>query len=194
MSPIRSRCLAAALLIIGGGGAGVLAFSQRPEQPGRPGQPDAQSGSPAHSSPAARRLLEARIETAREILRQDLKRQQVMVDPQPPLLEEICLWSRRLLDDRIRLASTPGERLEAIREHRNRMTIVDQLAAQYTRTGQGRVADGLRARYFRLEADQFLAEAGVDPEKEPPAAPEKEGPRPAPSAPSPPPARPAPPR
>jgi hypothetical protein len=106
---------------------------------------------------------------------------------QPPLIEDICLWSRRLLDDRLRLSPTPAERLDAIREHRNRMIFMERFAMESARTGQARRSDGLRGRYYRLEADQILAEAGEDPEKEPAPDAEKAGAGPAPPAPPPPP-------
>jgi hypothetical protein len=133
---------------------------------------------------AARRLLEARIETAREILRQDMQRR-VMSEPQPPLIEEICTWSRRLMDDRLRLDPTPAGRLDAIREHRGRMIFMERLATRYAQTGQARMADSLRCRYHRLEADQLLAEAGVDPQKEPAPDEEKADAQPAPPPPPP---------
>jgi hypothetical protein len=37
---------------------------------------------------------------------------------------------------------------------------LERLAGGYARTGQGHVSDSLKATYYRLEADQLLAEAG----------------------------------
>jgi hypothetical protein len=87
------------------------------------------------------------------------------------------------MEDRLRLATAPAERLDAIREHRNRMLSHEQTTLAYARSEQIRVTDSLKVKYYRLEADQLLAEAGFDPAKEPPvAAPEAN-----PAAPPPPP-------
>ena len=55
-----------------------------------------------------------------------------------------------------------GRRLAAIREHRDRMRVMERLVREYARTGQGRGSDSLKATYYRLEADQLLVEAGGD--------------------------------
>jgi hypothetical protein len=78
------------------------------------------------------------------------------------------------MEDRLRLARTPEDRLAAIREHRNRMIVHERLTRKYAEAAQVAPAEVLKAKYYRLEADQLLAEAGVDPDKEPPPAePEK---------------------
>ncbi len=79
------------------------------------------------------------------------------------------------MEDRLRLAGTPGQRLDAIREHRNRMAMLEQVMGRYAAAGQARASDGLKGKYYRLEAHQFLAEAGGDPEKEPPVVRRREG-------------------
>jgi hypothetical protein len=128
-------------------------------------------------------FLEARIETAREIVNQDMERLQNLGVPGNDVLTEIPLWSRRLMEDRLRLDTTPAERLAAIREHRNRMIALQRLMGRAAETGQAKISDGLKGRYYRLEADQLLAEAGADPAKEPPGAEPKWNPAPAPPAP-----------
>lgn len=104
------------------------------------------------------------------------------------ILEEISFWSRCLTEDRLRLATTPAERLDAIREHRNRMVVHERLTGDSARAGSGRVLDALKGRYYRLEADQLLAEAGVDPVKEPPVTAPEDNPESPPASPSPTPA------
>jgi hypothetical protein len=86
------------------------------------------------------------------------------IDPsQPNMGDRIPAWSRRLMEDRLRLADTPGARLDAIREHRNRMISLERQIRRYTETRQYQPAEAFKVKYYRLEADQLLAEAGVDP-------------------------------
>lgn len=78
------------------------------------------------------------------------------------MLAEIPVWSRRLMEDRLRLASTRDERLAAVRAHRDRMKTLERTAEGYAKTGRGRVSDALKVAYYRLEAEQLLVEAGGD--------------------------------
>ena len=57
-------------------------------------------------------------------------------------------------------------RLEAIREHRDRMIVLECLTDAAIKADQSGPAEGAKARYFPLEADQFLADEGIDPDKE----------------------------
>ena len=76
------------------------------------------------------------------------------------LFAVIPFWSHRLMVDRLRIAATEADRLESMREHRDRMRDLEALMGGYAKTGQGRVSDSLKATYYRLEADQLLAESG----------------------------------
>lgn len=193
----RLRIGAVGLIVAAGAGtAGALALAQRPEAPAganpagipagaNPTTPRADAALP----PASRRILESRVETAREIIKQDMSRLQHLAGDPLDLFPQIPTWSRRLMEDRLRLAGTPADRLEAIREHRNRMLFMEGLVGQYARSGQGRLADALRARYDRLEADQLLSEAGVDPDREPAPETQKADRGIAPPPPPPPPSR-----
>ena len=108
MSIGRLRPVALALLILAGGGAaGAFAFAQRPNGPDGREQPKA-AGAPAPR--LDRRLVEDRIQTARAILKDEVARVHLMIGRGGVTLEEIVAWSRRLMDDRLRLAATPGER------------------------------------------------------------------------------------
>ena len=98
------------------------------------------------------------------------------------LFDAIPTWSRRLMEDRVRVAGDRAARLAALREHRDRMKKLEEM---YTELRQGESwklwsIDMLNVKYHRLEADQLLAEAGVDageatgpakPEPKPAAAP-----------------------
>ena len=98
--------------------------------------------------------------------------------------DQVPAWSRRLMEDRLRLAATPAERLDAVREHRNRMISFERLILRYTEKGAGSIVEAPKVKYYRLEADQLLAEAGVDPAKEPPVAETERNPAPRSAAPS----------
>ncbi len=92
------------------------------------------------------------------------------------------------MEARLSLADTPAERLAAVREHRHRMLIIERRLGQMFLAGQTTSAATLTAKYYRLEAEQFLVEAGVDLSKEAPMV----EPKPAPA--TPPPAPPDPPK
>jgi hypothetical protein len=74
-------------------------------------------------------LLEARVETAREILNRELD----LFGGDPKSVMNIAMnmgdripaWSQLLMEDRLRLAETPGARIDAIRDHRNRMIALE---------------------------------------------------------------------
>jgi RNA polymerase sigma factor (sigma-70 family) len=191
----RFRPLALGLLLVGGSAAGVLAFAPRPQQPAganptkAPGvnrAPAAGAGGPemkelmkkrdytvnrAPAAGAGLRFLEDRIKAARAIIEVDLELIQ-----NPPqgrtlgeVLNEIPVWSRHLMEDRLRLAATPAERLDAIREHRNLMVVFEIVMESSAEAGRGPSSAALKGKYYRLEADQLITEAGGDPAKEPPA-------------------------
>jgi RNA polymerase sigma factor (sigma-70 family) len=175
------RTVSAALLVFGGGSIGLLAMAQRgPDSPapaGAPSAPAAPEPGIAKSAPANRAdrpiekpkwraLAEARIETVREILNQQMRLArsgEIGFDEVPP-------WSLRLMEVRLRLAATATERLAAIREHLDRMTSVELLLKRAFQSGQTKFADVLKAKYYRLEAEQFLAEEEGDVRKPAPAA------------------------
>jgi RNA polymerase sigma factor (sigma-70 family) len=166
----RSKTLAWALVLLGGGTAGVLAFARTQKEPAKPGAPGAQAVTGAPSPRQGRVLLEARVETAREIINRELDL--FSFDPRlEDMGDRIPAWSRRLMEDRLRLADAPGARLDAIREHRNRMISLERQIRRYTEAEKPiQPAEVFKVKYYRLEADQLLSEAGADPAKEPPVA------------------------
>jgi hypothetical protein len=166
----RSKTLAWALVLLGGSTAGVLAFAQRQKEPAKPDVPEAQAVAGAPSPRQGRSFLEARIETAREIINWELKLFGIDPATATNMGDRIPAWSRRLMEDRLWLADTPGARLDAIREHRNRMISLERQIRRYTEARQYSPGEAFKVKYYRLEADQLLAEAGIDPAKEPPVA------------------------
>jgi hypothetical protein len=177
----RLRTITAVLVLVGGA-VGVFVFAQGQKEPAQPDQPRPQAVAGAPSPRSGRPFLESRIETAREVISRELKRFEI--DPTSTNAGDLIpAWSRRLMEDRLRLAATPAERLDAIREHRNRMISFERLIRRYTEN-VGPIAEALKVKYYRLEADQLLAEAGVDPAKEPPVAETNRNLAPPPPAPS----------
>ncbi len=175
----RLTVLSLTLLAIGGGTIGALALAQR--GPGAPAPaaraksvPDSSGGrgaaipsAVAAKNQARRRLLEARIETVEAILKQDMERIKTLIgDVSKDALANMPDWTRRLMQDRLALAATPAERLAALREYRERMLFLEHLLRRYAETGQGTIANALKGKYYRLEADQLLVEEGVDPSQE----------------------------
>jgi RNA polymerase sigma factor (sigma-70 family) len=176
---VLSRWKGAAILLLalGSGTIGVLAMGQQgpgrresvvpePTAPGsvarRPEGAKAVSTpgpGPSHSKERWRALAEARVETAREILRV----QEVLHREGEASLEGFTEWSRRLMEARLHLAEAPAERIAAIREHRDRMLILERRLSQRVKSATVPLTEFLKGKYFRLEADELLAEAGVDP-------------------------------
>lgn len=142
-------------------GAGTLGYVASAQQ-GAGGPPAGAARRPALKD-AARKYLEARVETARQIVEADMNR---FVNGLGTAAE-IPVWSHRLMADRLQLAKNAADRIKAIREHRRLMIDLEEMMVAFAKTGQVRMADALKARYYRLEADQLLAEEGIDPEKEP---------------------------
>ncbi len=184
----RLTVLSLVLLAIGGGTIGTIALAQRgpaaqePVAPARlvsglPATKDTarQPARPANEQ-ARRKLLEERIETVRQILREQeqlFQRGEIGFDDVPP-------WSRRLMEARLSLASTPAERLAALREHRNRMLVCERRLVRLAEAGQVKFLDTLMAKSYRLEADELLVEAGGDLSQEEPMSEKKAVPGPLP--------------
>ena len=163
--------------------AGWLALSRAQEGPGRV-EPRLH---PEVPSPASRNLLEEQALMAKEVSDLELVRFQEMHEIGNAEFETILTWSRRAMEARLRLASDNRQRLETIREHRRRAVRVERLAEGYAQSGQCRKSEVPRARYYRLEADRLLIEAGGDPSKEKEEAEAAPAPK-GPSQPPPPPA------
>jgi RNA polymerase sigma factor (sigma-70 family) len=165
------RILSVAFIVFAGGSIGLFAMIQRgsgaqgPVVPaGDPSGPAAPRPGIAKSAQATRPdgpankpkwrvLAETRVETAREILKAQMK----LVQSGDIGLEQIPPWSLRLMEDRLRLAATAAERLAAIREHRDRMTSLELSLKQSFPLGRAQFPDVLKGRYYRLEAEQLLA-------------------------------------
>lgn len=102
-----------------------------------------------------REILKERIATARAVYEQTLRRTMEQTPPNP---DELGSWSRRWAEDQRDLAGTPAERVAALQAHVVRVKGTERLLGDYARTGQARESDALKAKYYRLEAEQLLAE------------------------------------
>ncbi len=110
---------------------------------------------PVPAAPPGRALVQERAATARQIVEQDMQRlKAAMTLPG----DDFPAWSRRWMEEQIRLHPAPAERIAAIQAHLARMKELEQILDGYAKTGQGRVVDALKMKYFRLEAEQMLAE------------------------------------
>ena len=163
------KLISAVLTSLGGLtiGAGLLAQQTKlgaGNQPAAVSLPSAPKGSEAVAPPAIKALIEARIATAREIVQGQTQRAESSVAPPA---EDTADWSRRWMDDELRLRTNPAARLTAIADHLERTKRLEQIADNLARAGQLRHSDALKARYHRLEAEQILLEArathGTDP-------------------------------
>ena len=110
---------------------------------------------PVAIDPAIRSLIEARIETARGVFERVMKRYE---QSQVLIHEDTPVWSRRWMEEEISLSTTSAEKVSAILKHLERTKKLEQIVDQYAKVGQGQVEDTLKCKYFRLEAEQMLAE------------------------------------
>ena len=170
MSLTRWNAVAFTLLAIGGGTAGVVAFAQ-PRQAADQGEARPPG---AARRPCGPRMIEHGIpRPPRGSRRPDLavnalmdRLMQNMPDDKASkfrLFDAIPTWSRRLMEDRL-VWPRPRPRLAAMREHRDRMKKLETLYTELMQGESGHLwsTDVLNVKYHRLEADQLLAEAGVD--------------------------------
>lgn len=156
----KLKLIAAALATLGGLtiGAGLLAQQSGIGDAGRraraPGLQAAEDSETA--APASRALIEARMATAREIVQSEMQRYEIVVNP---TAEDTTVWSRRWMDEELRLRTDPAARLTAIADHLERAKRLEQITDNLARAGRVRHTDALKARYYRLEAEQILSEA-----------------------------------
>ncbi len=138
----RLRTISLALLVLGGGTAGLFAFAQGRKEPGKPDAPEAQAAAADRMPRQVRDLLQARVNAAHQVLAMEIEYIR-NGDPKSvhEIFEQIAIWSRRLMEDRLRLAGTPAERLAAIREYRKYMTFLEEITKEPNVPGS-RLGDG----------------------------------------------------
>jgi hypothetical protein len=140
------------------GGAGLLAQQTKGggagQRGGEPGQPALKD--PVSVDPEIRPLIEACVATAREVFEQEIKRYEQTLTAFP---DDTAFWSRRWMEDQLRLGLKQAEAVAAIQAHLDRVKRLERIAEQYAKAGQSRPSDALKAKYFRLEAEQMLVVA-----------------------------------
>ena len=78
-------------------------------------------------------------------------------------LDDAPLWSHRWMDEELRLATGPAARIAAITAHLERVRSIEQIAEARKESARGTDVDILKARYYRLEAEEMLADARANP-------------------------------
>jgi hypothetical protein len=72
---------------------------------------------------------------------------------------DVYLWSRLLLDSRLKVSRNPVDRIAAHEEHLDHMRRLEILIRKIRRLGFGRSNDVGASEYWRIEAECWLAEA-----------------------------------
>ncbi len=130
-------------------GSGLLAQQGAGQKPG--------GGKPLPPlDPAIKQIIEARIETAREFYEATMQR--IVMTTVSSIPEDMANWSRRWMEEELRLRTAPVERLVAIHDHLERTRRLEEMTKNYAATGQGRSEDALKVKFFRLEAEEMLLE------------------------------------
>ena len=105
-------------------------------------------------NPAIKALMEARLGVAKEIY-ESIPPSKI----QP--VDEMSVWSRRWMDDQIRLDPDPSKTLAAIQGHLDRMRRLEAIVEAHNQSARATHADVLKMKYFRLEAEQMIAEIRI---------------------------------
>jgi hypothetical protein len=139
----KRRMIAAALVSLGGLATSAALLAQGPGEKG----------------PRGKALIEARLATAREAYDVNMRLwQNARAD-----LADIPLWSRRWMNEEIRLAPGPAAKVAAIEAHLERLRSIAQVARARKEAARGTDLDILEARYEVLEAEEMLADARANP-------------------------------
>jgi hypothetical protein len=72
---------------------------------------------------------------------------------------QVYYWSRLVLDSGREMGETPADRIAALRNHLARMQKMEELVRRIRRLGFGLSSDVGATRYYRLEAEHWLAQA-----------------------------------
>jgi hypothetical protein len=72
---------------------------------------------------------------------------------------QVYYWSRLVLDSGREMGEKPADRIAALQNHLARMQKMEELVRRIRRLGFGLSADVGATRYYRLEAEHWLAQA-----------------------------------
>ena len=74
-------------------------------------------------------------------------------------VDDVTLWSRRLLDARLAIATKGEERVAACKEYLDHMKVIEKVAKVTFEAGRTTIAEYKGAVYFRIEAEILLFKA-----------------------------------
>lgn len=134
----------AVVLVVSVGSACRLAAEDTPGQKEAPTPKDTEKA-----------LKKALLDDARKVFEQNQVRYQtgaVGID-----VELMSNWSIRWLEAELELAADAAGKSAALKAHLGRMKDVEKFATALAKTGQGREADAVAGRYFRTQAELWLA-------------------------------------
>jgi hypothetical protein len=110
---------------------------------------------PAARAELPKELLQIRLEAAQEAYKGILKR--LEVDPSAKLsIDDLALWSRRILESQRALCKTHKEEIAAAQEHLERMVDLVQRTGQMVKNRTLAPHEAAFARYHRAEAEILL--------------------------------------
>ena len=167
----RAKILIGTTLALGAAAALVGLSSWAPGQVEPGGKTAAGSGGNApRDDPKWKAITKSKVETARQILEMFAEREKLALPADANFISEVACWSRRLMEAELELSTTKTRRIAAIQEHRDRMRRNEQMADAQARAARLNASDVLKARFYRLEADQALLGQGVSPPPDDPTS------------------------
>jgi multidrug resistance efflux pump len=131
---------------------GIGDSSQQGAQRGSPLQAGAQKG--LSSKDAELALKKALVDEARKVYEQTVIRFRNGQGARP---DDLYPWSRRWLEAQLELAGSKEARVAALRDHLDRMKDLEKITKGLADTGQGRTADASAGRFYRIQAELWLA-------------------------------------
>ena len=102
-------------------------------------------------------LKKAKVQTARDALH--ALDEQIKAGRQTASDDIVTIWSKRLLEAELALCERKADRLAAHERHLKYMKQYENLVTEKYTTGSGSILSVAEARYGRLEAELWLAEA-----------------------------------
>ncbi|MCE9563982.1 MAG: hypothetical protein K8U57_18220 [Planctomycetes bacterium] len=94
------------------------------------------------------------LDDARKVFEQDLARYK---NGQSVAFEDLYQWSSRWLEAELEMAGDAATRTTAFKTHFDRMKDVEKSTAAMVKAGQVREADAAAGRYYRAQAELWLA-------------------------------------
>jgi hypothetical protein len=114
---------------------------------------------PAKAGDAEAPLKKEMLEEARKVYELNVK--QYQAGDGGLAAENLYVWSGRWLEAELDVAADAAARAAALKAHLDRMKDAEKLAAALWKAGQGRAADAAAGRYYRAQAELWLARGRV---------------------------------